>query len=430
MTVATARTPTRTTPSTNWDQRSIELFAGGGGLALGLHQAGFRHLAVNEMDARSLETLRTNAAAMRAGPSWPLLPGDVRKQPWGEFEGQADLCAGGVPCQPFSVGGVHRGEMDHRNLWPAFIEVIRDIRPRAVLGENVRGLTRPAFLPYLNYVCDWLALPHVSRRPGEEWPEHHRRLVRALKGIPDDERYLVDRRVLCAADFGVPQLRHRLFIVAFRADQVDVWNESAPYGERWSWPAPTHSQNALLATQLDGSYWMRHAIERRPVAVPRSRDASVRQASLLVEEGTILPWRTLRDALSGELDDGGFGALPEPIVGQDAVGLSLHIGIPGARLYKGHSGNRLDWPAKTIKAGVHGVPGGEHVVLLDNGGHRYLTIRECARVQTFPDRWRFEGPRSEASRQIGNAVPVRLARIMGERVSETLDPAAITISKT
>jgi len=100
-----------------------------------------------------------------------------------------------------------------------------------------------------------------------------------------------------------------------------------------------------------------------------------------------------------------------------------HVGIPGARLYKGHSGNPLDWQAKTIKAGVHGVPGGEHVVLLDDGTHRYLTVRECARVQTFPDDWHFKGPRSEASRQIGNAVPVRLAKIMGTAVMGAIQDA-------
>jgi DNA (cytosine-5)-methyltransferase 1 len=102
----------------------------------------------------------------------------------------------------------------------------------------------------------------------------------------------------------------------------------------------------------------------------------------------------------------------------------LHVAIPGARLYKGHTGNALDWPAKTIKAGVHGVPGGEHIVLLDGGGQRYLTVRECARVQTFPDSWTFSGPRSEASRQIGNAVPPMLAHVVGLRIAETLENAS------
>src|SRR5215469_4380890 len=173
---------------------SIELFTGGGGMALGLHQAGFEHLAVNEIDGRSLETLSANLdrSALGEEPAWPLLPGDVREQPWSAFTNQIALCAGGAPCQPFSLGGVHRGEVDRRNLWPAFIDVIRQTRPRAVLGENVRGLTRPAFAPYLDYVCDWLSLPHVAPGEDESWSSHHAKLKRELTtaDLPDDERYL------------------------------------------------------------------------------------------------------------------------------------------------------------------------------------------------------------------------------------------------
>lgn len=398
---------------------SIELFAGGGGMALGLHQAGFEHLAVNELDTRSLGTLRSNAPNLpRRRMSWPILGGDVREQSWSTFQDEVALCAGGAPCQPFSLGGAHRGHVDQRNLWPAFIDVVRKVRPRAVVGENVRGLTRPAFLPYLDYICDWLSLPHVPPLAGEDWPRHHERLRRALAtdDSPEDERYLVDRRVLCAADYGVPQLRYRLFIVAFRSDQVGSWDGSKPYGERWNWPRLTHSRDALLWAQSSGRYWEEHGLDPRPVAIPRSRTGAVRAAA----ECDDLPWRTLRDALSGNLEDEDFAPLPEPQEGVESEQFTHHVGIPGARLYKGHSGNQLDWPAKTIKAGVHGVPGGEHVVCLDAGGHRYLTVRECARVQTFPDWWQFDGPRSEASRQIGNAVPVHLAKIIGEQIGRTL----------
>lgn len=401
---------------------SVELFTGGGGMALGLHLAGFEHLAVNEIDGRSLETLSANISGSPLGDhdqAWPLFPGDVREQPWSSFKDQIALCAGGAPCQPFSLGGVHRGEVDHRNLWPAFIEVVRQTGPRAVLGENVRGLTRPAFLPYLNYICDWLSLPHLSPAEGESWSHHHARLKRELKtaGWADDERYHVDRRIVCAADYGVPQLRYRLFIVAVRADQSSNWKHDAPFGERWSWPAATHSKDALLADQLFGSYWKSHGLRPREIKIPRSRRRTVEAAS---NQDQVQPWRTLRDALKGRLDSGDFIPLPSPRNGIESSAASHHVGIPGARLYKGHSGNSLDWPAKTIKAGVHGVPGGEHVICLDSGRQRYMTVRECARVQTFPDWWVFKGPRSEASRQIGNAVPVRLAQIMGEAVAGTL----------
>lgn len=404
------------------DRTSIELFAGGGGMALGLHQAGLRHIAVNERDERSLDTLKTNlgSAKRAARKRWPIMPGDVKAHRWDRYVGQTTLIAGGAPCQPFSVGGIHRGDEDERNLWPAFIDVVRRVKPLAAIGENVRGLTRPSFLPYLDYICDRLSAPGLTPGDDDTWQEHDRRVRDALAAgdVSAHERYLVDRRVLLAADYGVPQLRHRLFIVAFRADLEVEWDHEADYGARWSWPKPTHSRDALRIALADGSYFREHGLESR-VFDSRVND---RQMALLVA-CHLERWRTLRDALTGNLGYGDYEPLPEPIDGQEHPDFNHHVGIPGARLYKGHSGNPLDWPAKTIKAGVHGVPGGEHIALLDDGSHRYLTVRECARVQTFPDSWKFQGPRSEASRQIGNAVPVRLARIMGTHVADTINRA-------
>jgi DNA (cytosine-5)-methyltransferase 1 len=102
-------------------------------------------------------------------------------------------------------------------------------------------------------------------------------------------------------------------------------------------------------------------------------------------------------------------------------GIRDHVGWPGARIYNGHTPNELDRPAKTVKAGVHGVPGGESVVRLDDGSHRYMTVRETARVMTFPDDWRLAGPRGEKMRQLGNAVPVTLAERFARAISEALD---------
>ena len=289
------------------------------------------------------------------------------------------------------------------------LDVVNRVRPRAVLAENVRGLTRPAFRPYLDYVCDRLAAPGVKQLPGEVWSDHHRRLVSILADdeVPSSERYLVDRRVLLAADYGVPQLRFRLVIVALRADLNVPWGHDSPFGQRWDWPTPSHSREALLSAQEDGSYWEEHGLRRRRIEIPGSRREAVELARAGLAEKKIERWRTLRDALLG---------LPAPRNGRASSEVANHVGIPGARIYKGHSGNRLDWQAKTIKAGVHGVPGGEHIVKLDNGRLRYLTVRECARVQTFPDTWVFSGPRSEASRQIGNAVPVRLAQTIAAEI--------------
>lgn len=402
---------------------SIEVFAGGGGMALGLAQSGLTHIAVNEIDRRSNETLSANCGGVGG---WPMLPGDCAKQHWFEFRGAATILAGGAPCQPFSIGGVHRGNEDERNLWPVLIEAVRQVAPLAVIGENVRGLARDSFRPYLDYICARLAAPTIVQEKGEPWWLHHERLAAALEcdDIDESDRYMVDRKVILAADHGVPQLRHRLLIVAFRSDVGVSWDQEADWGSRWDWPQKTHDRDALLASQLDGSYWDEHHIAPNSPSVTPARRRAAFAAAERMSTGEIDRWRTLRDALQGHLADGESAQppLPEP-TSQPSAQFNQHIAIPGARLYKGHSGNPLDWPAKTIKAGVHGVPGGEHIVLLDDGSHRYLTVRECARVQTFPDDWRFVGPRSEASRQIGNAVPVRLARIMATRVMASINEA-------
>lgn len=112
--------------------------------------------------------------------------------------------------------------------------------------------------------------------------------------------------------------------------------------------------------------------------------------------------------------------LGAPLLGGED-GDPSHRFIPGARLYKKHAGSRLDWPAKTVKAGVHGCPGGEHIVLLDDGSHRYLTLRECAALQGFPDDYALDEVRTPAMRQLGNAVPVALAEAIGRSLVAVFD---------
>jgi DNA (cytosine-5)-methyltransferase 1 len=124
------------------------------------------------------------------------------------------------------------------------------------------------------------------------------------------------------------------------------------------------------------------------------------------------PWRTLRDAIAD---------LPEPLGTKiEHPDWLHHVGWPGARQYKGHTPNVLDRPAKTVKAGVHGVPGGESVLRRDDGTLRYLTVREVARIMTFPDDWILAGPRGEQMRQLGNAVPVLLGEVMAAAVHAAL----------
>lgn len=377
---------------------SAELFAGAGGLALATEAAGFRHIIVSELNERACQTLRANGGYDYEGElgesGWPLIEGDCHAVDWRPWEGQVDLLAGGPPCQPFSIGGVHRGDSDPRNLFPEAARALAEMHPRAFCFENVRGLTRATFRPFFDYIIARLSAPLLRPRENESWEEHFQRLRGEAEQVPERERYDVAWQVVNAADYGLPQQRHRVFIVGFRAD----------LGVEWEFPAPTHSRDALLQSQADGSYWDEHALPPREPIAPIS--AAKRQR--LKEQEQPLRWQTLRDALKG---------LPEPQDGMDSPGWHNHVGIPGARLYAGHSGSRLDAPAKSVKAGVHGCPGGEHIVVRDDGSYRYLTVRECARLQSFPDEWKFEGPRSEAMRQIGNAVPVELGRVMVERIA-------------
>lgn len=405
---------------------SVELFSGGGGLALAMHEAGFRHLLVNEYAKRACETLLGNRAVKRKGEDhlpesigddWPLIEGDVRDVDFEYLKG-VDVVAGGPPCQPFSLGGVHKGTEDARNMFPELFRVVRDTQPKAVICENVRGLLRPSFKPYFDYILRELSLPFEERVDGTTWEEHDALLRARADEVPSEpkQRYVVIPMPVNAADFGVPQVRNRVIIVAFRSDlgiTEEIWRADFM-------PKPTHSQSALIRSQRDGFYWERHKVR---AGVRRAFMESLPAATPL-EDG-LRPWRTLRDALYGNPDRPWEDPLPAKVVnGQEHPKWLHHIGWPGARIYAGHTPNLLDRPAKTVKAGVHGVPGGESVMMPDSGGHRYMTVRETARAMTFPDQWRLHGPRGEQMRQLGNAVPVALGKVFADAVAEALTWAA------
>jgi len=389
--------------------RSIELFTGAGGLALGTHCAGFHHLAVVERDRDSCDTLRLNRA--RGLVDWRIEESDVTGFDYSEYSKGIDLLAGGAPCQPFSLGGKHAGEADSRNMFPQVFRAVRELHPRAFLLENVRGLTRESFHPYFEYIIEQLAIPHVEQLPSESWEDHKKRLAsyhaagRAVSLGPWDQeaacRYDVACRVYNVADFGVPQVRHRVFIVGFRHD----------LGATWTFPEPTHSEDALLFAQyVDGSYWVEHGLPRREVP-PR---LAGRVSRLAVNPKPLAQrWRTVRDAIRD---------LPEPVNYVANKDYDNHMGIPDARAYPGHTGSPWDWPAKAIKAGDHGNPGGENMLRRDDGTVRYFTVRELARLQTFPDSWHFANSWTESRRQLGNAVPVLMAEILASLVRKTLMP--------
>ncbi|MFI6867266.1 DNA cytosine methyltransferase [Nocardia sp. NPDC050406] len=418
----------------NAQRTSVELFAGGGGLAMAVERAGFRPLLFNEFAKRACETLAANVATpldegqpLRIpgpGERPPLVVGDVRKLDFDYLQGNVDVLAGGPPCQPFSLGGIGRGDEDDRNGFPHMFRAIREMRPKAVICENVRGLLRPSFRPYFEYIERELALPFQVRAEGSDWRDHDMALRRMLAkcNLPDDERYDVEHFDVNAADYGVPQIRHRVILVAFRRDLgVDLKRFRRLV-------APRFSDNSLYEDMADGSYWARHPEVPRKVR-ERVMARQPAQTTLQSSSERLPPWRTLRDAIKG-ID----GQPPLPRIRPEHLdrrernlgGFTDHIGWPDARIYPGHTPNELDRPAKTVKAGVHGVPGGESVVLLDDGTHRYMTVRETARVMTFPDDWRLEGPRSEKMRQLGNAVPVLLGQAFAEAVAIALAEAEST----
>jgi DNA (cytosine-5)-methyltransferase 1 len=390
--------------------RSVDLFVGAGGLAMGVSRAGFRHAAVVELDHDACETIRHNQKLLvEPVADWPLFEQDVRCFDFRPFAGRTDLLSGGPPCQPFSLGGKHRGDRDQRNLFPEVVRAVRELQPKVVVVENVKGLLRPAFAHYFEYILLQLAHPELAPRRDEPWPDHLQRLTRhqSLGGL-EGLRYNVTYKVLNAADFGVPQRRERVFITAFRSD----------LGVDWSFPPATHDHDSLLWDQwVSHVYWERHRIpaDERPIPPARYRQRVIDLHGQF--EPTTLPWLTVRDALWG---------LPNP--GRNVANATNHIFQPGARSYPGHTGSGLDEPAKTLKAGDHGVPGGENMLRMMDGSLRYFTLREAARLQTFPDEYVFAGSWTESMRQLGNAVPLLLAQRVVEAVYSALQTRPLEAS--
>ncbi|TAK04931.1 DNA cytosine methyltransferase [Patescibacteria group bacterium] len=337
--------------------KSVELFTGAGGLAMGLELAGFQHEALIEWDHDSCETIRENQrrgfALVR---DWKIYEGDARAFDYKNIYSPVHLVAGGPPCQPFSLAGKHGGFNDSRDMWGEAVRAVRELRPQAFIFENVKGLLRSTFSDYFKYVLAQLANPSLTKERKSSWIKHSLRL--RTEGQPE---YIVQYKLLNAADYGVPQKRERVFIVGFRAD----------LGIDWKFPEPTH----------------------------------------------VGKWVTVRQAISD---------LPAVSPKKPRSNVSNHLFQAGAKFYKGHTGSKLDLPAKTLKAGTHGVPGGENMLVDDKGHCRYFSVREAARLQCFPDGYVFPVSWSESMRQLGNAVPVQLGKVVGQSVAAVLKKSAAT----
>jgi DNA (cytosine-5)-methyltransferase 1 len=357
-----------------------ELFAGCGAMAAGIAQAGFRHEWMVEVDTTACETLRNNLHVHRNSLCATVREGDVREIDWTRV-GTVDLLAGGPPCQPFSRGGSSGGENDPRDMWPEAIRAVRYLQPRAFLFENVKGLLRPAFAGYLARIVDGL------QRGGQD-------------EFSGPDMYEVAVVSVNAADYGAPQRRERVLIAGVRAD----------CGSLRTFPRTSHSIERLVWEKwITGQYWERHGVPR-PECGPTSRieQTAFRKLVRTGIEPEELPWLTCRDAFVG---------LGEPKAGTDRL---RHEFRAGARTYPGHEGSPIDEPAKALKAGCHGIPGGENMVVDGRGGARYFTVREAARLQGMPDTFIPVGSWSQTMRQLGNAMPTQLAAVAGHWLGECL----------
>ena len=388
--------------------KSIELFCGTGGLALGLQNSGFEHTALYEWDKPSCDNIKWN---IRNGYSsikdWSVFQSDVRSVSYDGLSGKIGMISGGPPCQPFSFGGKSQAYNDNRDMFPEAVRAVREIRPEVFIFENVKGLLRKSFSQYFNYIILQLTYPSITKPQNMDWQTHNEILEKHhTSSRHTNFEYNVVFRLLNAADYGVPQSRYRVIIVGFRQD-IDA---------KWTFPRATHSKEMLLYSKwIKRDYWERHNLSQ-PEETPLSPNALYKlQKSIENTEATLLPWQTVRDAI---------GDLPDPR-SESSRGYDNHVFRDGAKPYKGHSGSLLDEPSKTIKAGAHGVPGGENMLILDNGETRYYTVRESARIQTFPDNYHFTASWTESMRQIGNAVPVKLAEAVGKSVYSQIQESII-----
>lgn len=378
--------------------RSVEIFAGAAGLGLGLAKAGFKHEVVVENDDDACETIRLN---QRNGhhlvEGWDIRQADIQSCDLSDVSGDIDLVAGGPPCQGFSVGGLHRGAKDERNLWPWAIETVAQLKPRAFAFENVPNLAS-AHGDYLSYLRAALSLPTIA--DPANWQEDAARLAGILAtGQSFDPSYRVHVDTLVASDYGTGQRRKRLFIVGIRDDVAGDY----------ATPEATHDEHALMEQKwLTGEYWARHGIvqqhpDKDGLAWLKRHNRQPRD----MFAPRLAPWRTVRDVISEIPADA-----PNS---EDATRAFM--------TYKGHTGSDADRPAKTHRAGDHGVSGGEMGFVSNIQGleaSRHYTVREAAALSDFDHDYRFHGSWGDGLRQIGNAVPCRLGEAVGRQIARAL----------
>lgn len=322
---------------------SIELFAGAGGLALGMSKAGFKHVMLNEIDHDACQTLMQNR------PEWHVAEGDIHKLKFDRYRDKVDLLTGGFPCQAFSYAGNKGGFEDTRGtLFFQLARAVKEVNPKVFLCENVRGL---------------------STHDGG-------RTLAVIKNTIAELGYtLIEPRVLQAIKYQVPQKRERLIMVAVRNDLADL--------AKYHWPQPYHR----IMTLRDALY----AGELFPTDVPASDGQKYPEKKRRVMEMVPMGgyWRDLPVEVQKEYMGGSY----ELEGGKTGMARRLSLDEPSLTLTCA--------PAQKQTERCHPIE------------TRPLTVREYARIQTFPDDWQFAGNLASQYKQIGNAVPVNLAYAIG-----------------
>jgi len=318
---------------------AIELFAGAGGTALGLENAGIKHVLLNEFDKTACQTLRNNR------PDWNVIEDDVRKLKF--FEGQADIVQGGFPCQAFSYAGKKLGFEDVRGtLFFEFARCVKEVKPKIAVGENVKGL-----------------LTHDGGRT-----------LKTLIGILEEIGYNVKYKVLRAQYFDVPQKRERLIIIGVRKDlNIPI----------------------VFPKEKDYIVSLKEALAGCPISSGQEYPEKKKRVLDLVPPGGY--WRDLPLELQKEYMGSSF------FMGGGKTGMA----------------RRLSWeePSLTLTCS----PAQKQIERCHPSETRPLTVREYARIQSFPDHWEFAGSMAKQYKQIGNAVPVNLGFHIGEALIKMLD---------
>jgi len=333
------------------DYAVLELFAGAGGLAIGMEKAGLKCVALNEIDKWACQTLRKNR------PHWNVLEGDIKNYDFSEYRDKVEVVTGGFPCQAFSYAGKKLGLDDARGtLFYEFARVVKEVKPAICIGENVRGL--------------------LSHEKGKT--------LEGMLSILDEIGYnVVPVQVLKAIHYRVPQKRERIILVGVRKD---IGSDL-----KYEYPKRHNKIYNLVDALKKGELF--------DSDVPLSEGA--KYPSYKKEVLDLIPpkgyWRDLPVEMQKEYMGGSF------YLGGGKTGMARRIG--------------WDEPCLTLTCS----PAQKQTERCHPDETRPFTVREYARIQTFPDDWEFVGSKAQQYKQIGNAVPVNLGQEIGYSIIKFLN---------